>query len=96
MKILQNSSIKYLRRKLEQQRPDAIDSFLKVKKDQSSWSGLSAKQKEFYTRVSDLEFLNQDYLQTQQFFQERIEKIKEDSSYDFNSMTVKQVIQDYV
>ena len=63
IKLLQNSSIKHLRRNLDKAKPDAIDTFMteqegKENIETSNWSSLAPKQKEFYSKLSDVNFLN--------------------------------------
>ena len=60
------------------------------------WDKLTEKNKEFYKKLSSVYDLQNDFKQTQNFYAERIEKIKNDSSCHFNELTIKSVIDSYV
>jgi len=57
---------------------------------------LSERKKQFYGRLAELKLLQDDFESTQNFFKERIAKIKEDSSCEFNSYTVNEAIKAYI
>ena len=45
--------------------------------------------------MADLEYLKQDFDETQKFYDERIHKIKDDSVMYFNKFSIKQEVVDY-
>jgi hypothetical protein len=61
-----------------------------------SWENLPQKKQQFYVKLSELEFLQTDFVETQSFYKERIAKIKSDSNLYFNNYTVRNVIQEYI
>jgi hypothetical protein len=87
MDILKKASLTSLRGELGQERVCGKEVFAELKPNKM-WNKLSAKKKEFCNRVADLKFLNTDYDKTQKFYDERIEKIKNDSSLYFNQFTI--------
>lgn len=97
VEVLKNASLTYLRKGIT--KPSISETFKQYKTpSQSNFKvhQLTDKKKQFYARLSELEFLNQDFKATQKFYDERVEKIKEDSSCYFNTFTVKEVIKDYI
>ena len=65
VKLLQNSSIKHLRKNMEKEKPDGIDAYMQEMAYRgttgSNWSSLNNQQKEFYTQLADVNFLSEDY-----------------------------------
>lgn len=60
------------------------------------WEKLSEKNRDFYVKLTSVYDLQREFKQTQNFYAERIEKIKNDSSPYFNDFTIKSVIDSYV
>ena len=53
------------------------------------WTQLPQKKKDFYKLVADIEFLKEDYEKTQGFYNDRVQKIKNDSSFYFNGFSIR-------
>lgn len=57
---------------------------------------MTPKNKDFFEKLSAIYDIQNEYKNTQDFYQDRIDKIKNDSSCHFNQYTINSVIQQYV
>ena len=91
--LLHDASLNQLRKKLPQE--TGKDIFHKCETGEK-FESLTQKEKEMYDLLANLEYLQQDYEQTQSFFKDRVDKIKHDSSDFFNKGTIRGIIKEYV
>ena len=63
---------------------------------ENDWQKLILKQKKFYSELSKVNRLSEEFKSSQNFYKERIKQIKYDSSSTFNETSVRLAINEYI
>lgn len=63
---------------------------------QNDWQKLILKQKKFYSELSKVNRMSEEFKSSQSFYKERIKQIKYDSGTTFNETSVRLAINEYI